>query len=375
MTTVAILPSLGDYATVLPRLLDLAEAEDLVRPGHSVLIKPNLHAAQHWTTAGTTNPALVAALIGWARAKGARRILVADSPFMGYANPEEVFISTGMAKAVEDAGAEWTVLTRHPYRIFRDASLHLPRELGISTLAFEFDRVINVALMKTHMDCLVTLGMKNFKGCIRNEDKKAFHNDVEINRAIVALNRLVSAGLTIIDGTLGMEGVGPHAGRPANFGRIFASRDVFAADVTVASAMGVEVEEARTLQYAVDEGMLDPAGIRVVGEEVGRIRRRFERPYEAMARELPGLRLQSDGACSACKLNVIRALRENQQAGLAPPERLVVIGNGVPSEGNALFLGRCARDHAAGRPCLAGCPPSVGKAREFLAAGASTAKG
>jgi len=365
--TVAIQPCTGDYRAVLPRLLSLAEADDIVRPGDSVLIKPNLHAPQDWTTGGTTPPALVAALIEWARSKGASRILVADSPFMGNPRPEETFTLTGMAQAVEEAGAEWTVLTRHGYKLFRGVSPHLPAELGISRLVFEFDKLINVAIMKTHIDCLVTLGMKNLKGCIRNEDKAAFHQTADINRALVALNRILRPHLTLVDGTVGMEGIGPHAGTPPHFGHIFASLDTPAVDLVAASAMGVELDEARTLKYAREEGMLTPDAIRAVGEDVADIRRRFERPYEAMMRELPGLRLQADGACSACKLHAIRALRENAQAGTPVPEALVVIGNQPSDEAEALRLGRCAREACPEGRCLPGCPPSVEKAREFLA--------
>jgi len=365
--TVAIRKCEGDYAQVLSPLVEAAEAGDVVQPGESVLIKPNLHAPQHWTTAGTTHPALVAALIGWARSRGAGRILVADSPFMGLPHPEVTFTETGMAQAVEEAGAEWTVLTRHGFRLFRRASPHLPLEIGISDLIFEFDRLIDVAVMKTHMDCLVTLGMKNLKGCIRNEDKRAFHDDVGIDRAIVALNELIQPDLTIVDGTLGMEGIGPHAGRPAHFGHIFASRHTPSVDAVAAGAMGVEVDEARTLQHAAEKGLLDVGAIRVVGEAPERIRRRFERPDEAMMRELPGLRLQTDGACSSCKLNVVRALLENQRVGIPVPDRLVVIGSRVASEGDALLIGRCTREHGAGGAHLAGCPPLVGQVKSFLA--------
>ncbi len=365
--TVAIQASTGDYVALLPSLLALAEAEEIVRPGDSVLIKPNLHAPQHWTTGGTTPPALVTVLVDWARSKNARRIVVADSPFYGTARPEDVFTETGMAEAVERAGAEWTVFTRHPYKLFRNASPHLPAELGLSSLVFEFDRIINVAVMKTHIDCLVTLGMKNLKGCIRTEDKAAFHRDVDIHRAVVALNGLIQPDLTIVDGTVGMEGIGPHAGPPANFGHIFASRDTPAVDFVAASAMGVELEEARTLRYARDEGLLNVDAIRVVGEDAASIRRRFERPYEAMMRELPGARLAMDRACSACKLNVIRALQENRQAGIAVPKELVVIGSQALGEADALRLGRCAGEACPEGRCLPGCPPSVEKAKEFLA--------
>ena len=365
--TVAVVRSGGKCAAVLERLLPLAEADDLIRPGHSVLIKPNLHAPQHWTTAGTTNPALVVALIRWARRRGAQRILVADSPFMGNAHPEDTFTETGMAAAVEDAGAEWTVLTRHPYRIFRNASPHLPREIGISQLALDADRLIDVAVMKTHMNCLVTLGMKNLKGCIRNEDKRAFHHDVDIDRAIVALNRLLVPHLTIVDGTLAMEGLGPHAGTPVAFRHMFASTHTPSVDAIAADAMGVAVHEARTLAIATEERLLDLGRVKVVGAEVACIRQRFERPDQAMLRQLPGLRLQTEGACSGCRLNLIHALLKDRNEGRDLPGRLLVVGSAPPAAADALLVGRCTRDHAHTGPHLPGCPPRIAAIRAFLA--------
>ncbi|MFQ5808135.1 MAG: DUF362 domain-containing protein [Armatimonadota bacterium] len=363
---VAVLPCDGDYRAVIPRLVSLAGAEGIVGPGDSVLIKPNLHAPQHWRTGGTTNPALVGALIDWARARGATRILVADSPFRGNQRPEEVFTTTGMAEAVEQKGAEWALPTSHPFRTFEGASPHLPRQLGISELLLACDTVINVALMKTHLNCLVSLGMKNLKGCIRNRDKAAFHQDVDIDRAIVALNQLIRPDLTIVDGTLGMEGIGPGGGTPARFGHIFAGLHAPAVDAVAAGAMGVEIHEARSLKIAVEEGLLQPEGIRGRGEQMSGMRQRFERPDEAMARELPDLQLQADGACSGCRLNVVTALRDLARSGGAPPDPPIVIGKEPPSQGRALLIGDCALAHRDGHECLPGCAPRSDTIRAFL---------
>ena len=67
-STMAVLKSEGNYSDVFPRLLSLAGAEGIIQAGESVLLKPNLHTPQHWRTAGTTNPALIVALIEWAHA-------------------------------------------------------------------------------------------------------------------------------------------------------------------------------------------------------------------------------------------------------------------------------------------------------------------
>ncbi len=365
MPKVAILKSSGEYRELVPRLLELADAHGIVRDGESVLIKPNLHAPQHYTTGGTVNPALVGALIDWARAQGAAEVLVADSPYHSHPNPEEVFTATGMAEVVEARGAKWTVLRRHPYRTFHDTSAHLPADLRISEAVFSHDRIINVAVAKTHLDAMVTLGMKNLKGCISDRDKRVLHQDFDISRAVLALSRLIHPDLTIVDGTLGMEGIGPAMGTVAHLGAIFAGRDIRAVDAVAAQAMGCGIDDVLKLKRARAEGLLEVESIETVGEPLEGVTRRFERPYEAMARQLPDVKLEIATACSACKLNLIRALCEEVAAGVSVPDRCIAAGKGRVKDPDALLVGTCTRDDS-GRPYLPGCPPRIEGIKQFL---------
>ncbi len=364
---VAILASDGDYPRLLPRLLELAVAVDVVQPGESVLIKPNLHASVDTPATGSvTDPAVVGALIDWVWERGAREIMVADGPFYGLNPPESVFTRVGMDKVVEARGARWAVVNHGPWRHFRDADPDLPSEIRIWEGAFRYDRLINVALAKTHMDVMVTLGMKNLKGLLHPQDKALLHQEGDLPRALVALNRLVRTDLTIVDGTLGMEGLGPHAGTVANWGYLFAGLSTAAVEAIVTPAMGVEIEEARVLRYAVEAEMVDPANVKVRGENPARVRRRFERPYEAMLRRLPGVHLAAEAACSACKLNVIRALCEEAAAGVTPPDHCIAMGKALVGDPEAVLLGKCAGAANPGRPHLGGCPPRVEKIKEYL---------
>ena len=363
---VSLLPSAGDYPALLPRLLELADATDVVRPGESVLVKPNLHALADPATASVTDPALVGALLDWLRARGAGEILVADGPFYGNTEPERNFTDTGMAAVVEARGARWGVVNAGPWREFRNFSPHWPETVRIFEPAFTYDRIINVAVAKTHMDCLVTLGMKNLKGLLHPENKAQFHQLGDLDRALLVLNQVVHPDLTLVDGTLGMEGLGPHAGTVANWGYIFAGRETMAVDAVAAPAMGAEIEGVRTLRYAVEAGLLDPARIEVRGVDPAQSYRRFERPYEAMLRELPGVRLVAEAACSACKLNLIRALCEQAAAGVTLPDRCLAAGKALVEDPQALLIGKCAGASNPGRPHLAGCPPAVERVKDYL---------
>ncbi len=374
---VSIVPAAGALDEQVERLIALAGAGDVVQPGDAVLLKPNLHAPMHYATASTVNPAMAAALVRWCRRKGAARVVVGDGPFYGCNDPRAVFTQTGVARAVEEAGAEWVLFDEHEFRLFDIAEDGVPTRIGVTRFAFDCTKMINFALLKTHLDTMVTLGLKNLKGCIRPQDKAAFHKG-DITRSLTALNRILKADLTLIDGTLGMEGMGPATGRVVNFGHLFAGRDVLAVDTVAAAAMGFGPDELRLHRFAREAGIGcgDPALIRVAGENLAAIARRFERPYEEIVRAFGDMKIVAEHACSGCKLSVFRALKETiavlkaggRVAGTTRrvPMRTIVLGRGGSDDPHGVFIGRCAAKAAGARRHLAGCPPALDAVKAFL---------
>ena len=100
----------------------LGGIERFVKPGANVVIKPNICVAYHGPEyAATTNPDVVAAIVGLCRGAGAARVRVMDAPFGGTA--QNAYDRSGIAQAVGAAGGEMEVmsrmklpLTRHPGR-------------------------------------------------------------------------------------------------------------------------------------------------------------------------------------------------------------------------------------------------------------------
>ena len=367
---VCIVPATGTLDEQVERLVTLCGAQDLVQPGDTVLVKPNLHAPMQYTTASTINPSMVAALVRWCLRSGAAKVIVGDGPFYGCKAPQEVFTKTGVAAAVEAAGGEWVVFDKHEFRVFDVSEEGAPPQIGITKYAFECTKIINLPLLKTHLDTMVTLGMKNLKGCIRPKDKAAFHK-ADIDRSLVALNWLVRPHLTIIDGTMGMEGMGPASGRPANFGYLFAGRDVLATDTVAASAIGFGPDEIRLHRLAREAkiGCGDLSQIQVIGADLNAIRRRFERPYEEAARAFAELKILSEGACSGCKLSLFRALKETAaiiRGGGRVPMRTILLGRCNSDDPWAVFVGQCTAKSAGDRRHLKGCPPTFESVKAFL---------
>jgi uncharacterized protein (DUF362 family) len=97
--------------------------------------------------------------------------------------------------------------------------------------------IISIPVMKTHMMTGVTLGMKNMYGTLPEIDKARYHN-IGIDEVIFMINNAFTPNLTIIDGSIGGETVGPLSCDSVDYHTIIASNDVVTADSIAAQMMG-----------------------------------------------------------------------------------------------------------------------------------------
>ena len=115
-----------------------------------------------------------------------------------------------------------------------------------------FDYIVSIPVFKTHMHCGVSLSLKNMKGCLRTREKVRLHqlpqpeggtDEKTLNIAIADLSTILKPDLALIDGTIGMEGLGPSAGTPKKMNLVLASTDYLNADAVAATLMGFKPEE------------------------------------------------------------------------------------------------------------------------------------
>jgi uncharacterized protein (DUF362 family) len=146
--------------------------------------------------------------------------------------------------------------TKIVYFDFGEDSL-LQRE-RVSKEIVNADVIISVPAMKTHMMTSVTLGMKNMYGTFPEIDKAKYHK-LGINEVIYWVNRAFTPNLTIIDGTIGGETVGPLSCEPVDFRTIVASNNVVTADAIASQLMGYKdpVAEIDHLKLANERGLGD----------------------------------------------------------------------------------------------------------------------
>jgi uncharacterized protein (DUF362 family) len=366
-SVVGLVRAREDLVSAVDDSLNACGMGDCVSRGDLVLVKPNLHGGH-----GHTAPQVMAAACRWAFGKGARRVLLGDGPYWGMADCGPYFTAAGVYQACAESGAEPVFFHAYPYRLHHPQDPQAPRVLGVSRHLHEADVVINLPVMKTHFHTLITIALKNVKGCLRPVDKRRLHG-LELNVALGVVNEVVQplVTVTLCDATTAYEGFGPSSATPVSLGLLVASRDPVAVDAVCCQLMELDPRQVRLIGECATRGVGvgDPARIEVAGERVEDHRRRFERPQEALARQFPGLTIHGQHACSVCSQNLVLALQEWQQTGRPLAARSILIGAGDASEAE-LLVGACAlrgRRNAAGVP---GCPPAAAAICEALGPGA-----
>lgn len=377
MPKVAIVrgPESPDSSAILDmadRAVDLIGGwNEIVGEGDTVALKPNILTGKVPAEGTTTNPHLVEALIKLSFEAGAGRVLVIEGA--AYASSTgDAFVVSGIQEAAQRGGAEVvdvdldeTVHVEVPNPLILD-------EVIVSKQFMDADVRVNLPVMKTHDQMLMTLGMKNLKGVITKSQKRLFHR-VGLSKAIVDLNKAVPVDLTVVDAIHAMEGLGPSFGDVFEMDVIMASTDVYSLDVIGARVMGFAPEEIEYLKLASDEGLVDleGVGIEVVGDAIDDVARSFKRsPLEITPHE--GVSLIEKGACSACRGALCSVFYDFEQMGRLDEIQDLVIVVGpqaeIPEdlEKRPLIMGTCLRKLEGEGRYVLGCPPNNDKMIEAI---------
>ena len=367
--SIAKCQKIHDYESVkkaVKESLDLIGGLDsLVSPGDRVLVKPNLIGSYHYTTGATTSPHVIRALCELAKEAGARKVTIADGSAVG-SKTEEVFAVTGLKELSTRIGVDLVNLKKTKTIYMGIPQGKVFRRLKIPEAVMEADVVINAPVMKTHDAFPATLGLKNMKGVLQEKDKKRFHK-WGLAQSIVDLNKLVLPQITVLDGTVAMEGMGPARGTPVNLGIIIASFDTVAADSVAAAMMGIDPSEIEYVKLAFEQGLgcADLSRIEVVGLPIEEVKRPFKRlKLDFGAYKEKGIEIYEKGACSGCRNTMEAFIADHMESkgrlGLLKGHTLIFGQNvKIPDkyEGKLVNIGLCTRKFREKGEYIPGCPP------------------
>ena len=350
--------------------------------GKKVLIKPN---AARMAAAGegvTTDPRVVAAIIDFLKNKRAREIVIGESCIFGV-KAAAAFRKTGLEEIAGEKAVSLLDLDRLDPLEIRIPRGRLLKKIKVSSILNKVDLVVSVPVMKTHMHTRVTLGIKNMKGLLWRREKARFHHlaadrsvvkgEKELDMAIAEMATALFPQLVVIDGMVGMEGMGPGYGRAKKMGVVVASENALAADAVAAHLMGFDPREIPHLrlchEFGLGEIRLDQ--ISVDPPDFLKWENPFEPPPVRISISYPDVVVYDQGSCSAC-LSTLMVFLQGQrdrldEYRLRDDKFHVAIGKYLQDfpEGTVL-LGNCTQKFKDRGIFIQGCPPISSRILETL---------
>ena len=252
---------------------DMLGVWDEIKPGMTVVIKPNLVMSSKPGNAIATHPALVAA-VGKCVQKAGADVVIAESPGGPYtpAAMKAVFRGCGYPAMAKDCG--FTLYTDCKSREVSLPGAVRCRQLSVVEPFLTRDYLIDMAKLKTHSMVGFSGAVKNLFGTVPGLQKPELHcrfpEKQPFSEMLVDLCDFLKPDLCFLDGILAMEGNGPTGGRPRNLGVLGASKSPYALDVCGAALIGLEPESVLMLKEADRRGLgpVSPEECQLVKESV-----------------------------------------------------------------------------------------------------------
>ncbi len=350
--------------------------------GKKILIKPNAARLAAPGDGVTAHPLVVKATIDHLKETGARHMAIGESCIFGV-KAEEAFRVTGMEEVAAGAGVELIDLDQGDPMEWTIPGGRIVKRIKVPALLKDFDYIVSVPVMKTHMHTRVTLSIKNMKGLLWRREKAGFHQlqgdegitrgDKELDIAISDMASVLAPHLAVIDGTVGMEGMGPAYGKKKKMGVIVVGKSALSTDAVAAQLMGFHPETIPHLRLASEKGLgeIDLRRISIQPENYLKWTSLFDPPPSRLSVAFPNVTVHDEGSCSAC-LATLLVFLQNHYSRLADyrlQDGQIHVGigkylNACPK--GTIFIGNCTSKTKRMGPFIQGCPPVASDILEAL---------
>lgn len=226
--------------------------ESIVKPGDTVLIKPNVCAPKHPSSGVVADPRVAVAVALRVREAGATPI-VGESPIASF-DAGEALLKSRFKELCEKHSIELI-----PFDYQEGVYVSIPRakalkaKVKVAKVALESSCIISVPALKAHHLTKVTLSLKNMKGIMIGKEKLKSHV-MGLDASIVDLNRLFKPKLSVVSGLRALRG-GPTSGEPIDVGVVVAGLDPVAVDSTLTHLMGLDPRGVGHIWLAHKEGL------------------------------------------------------------------------------------------------------------------------
>ncbi len=369
-----------DIAHGLKHLLaSLGGIQNLVSAdAQRVLIKPNLMMGAVWTTGITVNPYLIEFLIHEFRREGLE-VIVGDGAGWG-CRSDESFKATGVAELCQRLNTPLIDFKREQEIRVPVPDGMLLQAVTVDEIVPECDFIVSLAKMKTHCETIVSLSLKNMKGLITKDTERLRFHLLDVNRCLIDLNKTFPPNLSIVEGIIALEGIGPlYPGKPKDLGVLVGGTDPVAVDTTCTRIMRMNPSDIRHIVLAAEAGLgtMRTENIEVVGEGVESL---IPDSYDAPPGKIEDvspfdvIKIVNGSPCSNCIASLasyLHAYIDKNAVYQAISDVSILIGGKAKPQGSGkeVAIGNCLRRYRGKLPYVPGCPPASDAYRELVEQG------
>lgn len=184
--------------------------------------------------------------------------------------PAHAFETLGYNVLKSRFGVKWVNIHERP---FEKVDLGEGVALNFNRDILESDFVIDIPVLKTHAQTVVSLGIKNLKGMLDISSRKKCHSadpEKDLNYMIAKLPKILPPCLVLLDGIYTNERGPAVDGKIRRSNILVASSDVLSADMVGAKILGHNPSEVPHLaNVARDLGRPnDLSDVEIVGEKI-----------------------------------------------------------------------------------------------------------
>jgi len=366
----------------LGEAIQLCEGFGRLNSNDSVLIKPNIVTGGRPKTPRrgvVTSTELMEELFILLKDHGCKNISMAEGSLIIpdlKADTQSALDWSGLGQLTKRYGVKFVDMNKGEFKSFEFRG----HKIRLSAAPFEADFFIDFPVLKTHAQAMVSLGIKNLKGCLHPQSKKDFHR-FGLNELLSDLARTLKPDLVLIDGIYGLQ-KGPLGSDTHPMNVVVAGTDPLEVDVIGTSLMGIDPQSVRYLAM-IAEGQgkkADLQKIEIRGETIEGLMKHLEWRYPWIDELIEkygvkGLRIDDPGDiyCSGCSVTVFMALRGflKQNAGRTFDNVEICFGpiKAHDSSKHVFLLGKCPIDknkHLKKAHKIGGCPVLAAKTLGWL---------
>jgi len=227
--------------------------EEFVKPGQTVVVKPNIGWDAKPERAANTNPELIGRIVRRCYEAGAKSVSVFDNTCDEW---KKCYTNSGIEKEVKIAGG--SIIPGNSESYYREVQVAEGKSLTETKeheLILDSDVFINVPVLKSHSSAKLTIAMKNLMGVVW--DRRYWHQN-DLHQCIADYTTFRKPDLNIIDAYRVMKRNGPRGISVEDvimFDSLIISTDIVAADAAATKIFGLEPEDIPYIVIADEMGV------------------------------------------------------------------------------------------------------------------------